>query len=168
VSTRAVLHPLALLALALLIANDHVFKAAVPGWWTGKLSDVAGLAVFPLLVAAGGELAGLWRGDRRTVVVLAVITGVVFAAIKLSPLAGDGYRVAQAALQWPFRALAALAHGRGAPGLGRAHLTPDVTDLLALPALLVSPALLAATVRAAVSSPRASARPPAPAAAPGR
>ena len=53
-SIRAVLHPLVLAGLALLILNDHVWKAAHGTWWTGKPSDVAGLAVFPLLVSAGG------------------------------------------------------------------------------------------------------------------
>ena len=141
-STHAVLHPLTLGALALLIFNDHVLKAACPGWWTGKLSDFAGLAVFPLLVAASGELIGLWPGDRRTVAVISLATGAAFAACKLSASAGDVYRLAFAGLQWPARALAALLRGVALPMLGRAQLTRDPTDLLALPALLVSPYLV--------------------------
>lgn len=35
------LHPLALLAIGILIVNDHALKAAWPGVVTGKLSDVA-------------------------------------------------------------------------------------------------------------------------------
>jgi hypothetical protein len=52
------------------------------------------------------------------------------------------YRVGLAALQWPARAIAALLHGDALPALGRARLTPDPTDLLALPALLMSPLLV--------------------------
>jgi hypothetical protein len=36
------LHPIALAAIAVLVANDHRWKASHPGWLTGKLSDVAG------------------------------------------------------------------------------------------------------------------------------
>lgn len=142
-STRAVLHPLVLTALALLILNDHLWKAAHGTWWTGKLSDVAGLAVFPLLVSAGGALIGLWPGRMRTIVAVAAVTGAAFAAVKLWAPAGDGYRVALAALQWPARAIAALVRGDAAPALGRVRLTADPTDLLALPALLMGPALAA-------------------------
>src|SRR5690242_17575868 len=41
----AMLHPLVLGAVAVLILNDHLLKARWPSWWTGKLSDVAGLAM---------------------------------------------------------------------------------------------------------------------------
>ena len=36
------LHPIALLAVALLLVNDHLLKAAAPGPLTGKLSDSPG------------------------------------------------------------------------------------------------------------------------------
>jgi hypothetical protein len=146
-STAVALHPTALGALALLIVNDHVLKALYPGWLTGKLSDVAGLAAFPLLVAAGGQLVGLWPGGIRTVAAIALAAGAAFTAIKLCSPAGDLYRIALAALQWPVRAIAAALHGDQLPALGRAHLTPDRTDLLALPALIVSPGLVARACR---------------------
>jgi hypothetical protein len=40
------------LAVGILLLNDHVLKIACPSWWTGKLSDFAGLLFFPFLVAA--------------------------------------------------------------------------------------------------------------------
>jgi hypothetical protein len=46
------LHPVPLFALATLILNDHVLKQRYPGWVTGKLSDVAGMVFFPLLLLA--------------------------------------------------------------------------------------------------------------------
>ena len=42
--------PLAVIAVLSLFLNDHVFKYAWPGVVTGKLSDVAGMIFFPLLL----------------------------------------------------------------------------------------------------------------------
>ncbi|MCZ7683483.1 MAG: hypothetical protein M5U28_33725 [Sandaracinaceae bacterium] len=50
----ALRHPLWWASLALLVANDHWLKGAdlLPGWLTGKLSDLAGLIVAPVLLSA--------------------------------------------------------------------------------------------------------------------
>jgi hypothetical protein len=46
-------HPVPLAALALLIVNDHYLKTLeLPVWLVGKLSDVAGVIFFPLLLTA--------------------------------------------------------------------------------------------------------------------
>jgi len=42
--------PVVWLAVGLLLLNDHYLKTAVPSWFTGKLSDFAGLFFFPLLL----------------------------------------------------------------------------------------------------------------------
>lgn len=137
--TRAsyLLHPLTLLGLALWVVNDHVLKSACPCWWTGKLSDVASLAVFPLVPYA---VADLWRARRglppppRAVLVGWILaTGLVMITINTLPLAADGYRWGLGAAQWPIMALRAWAW----PALHPVRLTEDPTDLLALPALLV-------------------------------
>jgi hypothetical protein len=117
-------HPLAILALVVLVLNDHVWKQAYPGLVTGKLSDVAGLAFFPLFLA---ELLG----RRLSLGLCALLTACVFTAVKLTPLGGDAYRYGLAALQWPWRALA------GRP-FAPVQLAKDATDLAALPAVLVS------------------------------
>ena len=44
--------PYFLLALLLLLLNDHFLKAAYPGFLSGKLSDFAGLFIFPYFFAA--------------------------------------------------------------------------------------------------------------------
>lgn len=44
--------PLFILAIALLLLNDHYLKSAYPGLLSGKLSDIAGLFAFPLFVAS--------------------------------------------------------------------------------------------------------------------
>lgn len=95
------LHPIAIGALALLLVNDHVLKAAAPGWITGKLSDVAGLVLTPIVVVA------LWRLGTGAVVrkpmgraspavdsaVVATAVAIAFALVKLSPFANDLYSV---------------------------------------------------------------------------
>jgi len=116
-----------LAALALLALNDHWLKGAgiLPGWFTGKLSDFAGLYVAPALLAAllrvRGRVALLWCHAA----VLAV-----FAAINLD--------VGCAAL-WA-RALGMLGF--------EWRIVTDAADLIALPALLVSWCWLRPAMRA--------------------
>lgn len=73
------LHPLPLGAAAVLVVNDHLLKAAA---WpsaavAGKLSDLAGLFLFPILATA---LTG-----RRFATAWVIASGLLFAALKLSP-----------------------------------------------------------------------------------
>jgi hypothetical protein len=137
--TRAgyLLHPLVLLGLALWLVNDHVLKAACPGWWTGKLSDVASLAVFPLVPYAAIDL---WRARRglppppvSTLIVWILATGLVMVTINTLDLAADGYRWGLGAAQWPIQALRSWS----LPRIHAVRLTEDPTDLLTLPALIV-------------------------------
>jgi hypothetical protein len=134
------MHPAAWLALVLLVANDHWWKWSHPGVLTGKLSDVAGLVLFPLLLQAMGELALAtlghpWRPSRSLLVATALLTGVVFTLVQTSALAGDAYRYGLAVLQWPARGLAAVAGGASPPALRPVHLVQDASDLLVLPAI---------------------------------
>jgi len=135
-ASRALARPSAIAAIALLVVNDHVLKAAYPGFVTGKLSDFAGMMFFPLLLAAACEQIGFRRG-MTTVVAATIATGLVFASIKLSPGAGEVYRIVLAALQWPFRAGFAVLVGDPVPAMGHARLVTDRTDLIALVALAV-------------------------------
>lgn len=111
-SLRALAHPGSALALVLLVLNDHVLKQAWPGVVTGKLSDVAGLVVFPLLLAV--PLATM--NVRRPLPAAVVATGAGFALVKASAVGA-----AAASAVWSV----------GFPTTMRA----DPTDLLALPAL---------------------------------
>lgn len=58
------MHPIFWSALAVLLVNDHVLKGAgaLPGWLTGKLSDLAGLIVAPVALVALLDLRS--RGAR--------------------------------------------------------------------------------------------------------
>ena len=44
------LHPFCILSMIVLGLNDHIWKAAYGNVWTGKISDVAGLIFFPILL----------------------------------------------------------------------------------------------------------------------
>lgn len=125
----ALAHPIALLAIAVLAFNDHVLKVRAPGIVSGKLSDVAGMICFPLLLAFAIDLVRR-RDSRRTIAGAVIATAVAFAAIKTLAPAAELYRVGLGLAQWPFRALAGLPF---AP----VHLTRDPTDLVALSALAV-------------------------------
>ena len=100
-------------ALAVLVVNDHVLKQAWPGLVTGKLSDVAGLVVAPPLVAL---LLALVRVRWSAL----LVTGAGFAVVKTVPAAAA---VTSAGLGW---------------FAGPSYVRADLTDLLALPALLLA------------------------------
>jgi len=114
---EALLHPLFLLALSMLVVNDHVLKGAgiLPSALTGKLSDFAGLVVAPTVLAV------LLRArSRRIIWGCHLAVGATFAAINVSPGAAH-------VVEWLTSQL----------GIGW-HIWVDPTDLLALPALALS------------------------------
>lgn len=138
------LHPVVVGAVGVLVINDHVLKHAWPSLLTGKLSDFAGLLFFPLLLHAWYGIVSAFAGRPRNarsesaLLVAVVATGLVFTLVQLWEPAGSAYQHGLASLQWPFEAVNALVRGLPSPGLGTVALTPDPTDLIALPALLVS------------------------------
>ncbi len=128
-----VLAPMPLVALVLLVVNDWVLKPRYGGsigWLTGKLSDVAGLALAPLvLTAATDVLLRVTRAAgapvdptlRRWKLALAcAATGGVFVAVKLSPAAAG-----------------LVARGWDHAWSGAA-IVADPTDLLTVPALALA------------------------------
>jgi hypothetical protein len=134
------LHPIVLVSLGLLIANDQVLKGLWPGPVTGKLSDIAGLIVAPIALLAAWEIGSHavgrpWGPSRTAVLSAIVLAGLAFAAIQVWEPASEAFRVGLGVLQWPFRALGAWAAGGtiGAPVPVAA--VADAEDLLALPAL---------------------------------
>jgi hypothetical protein len=66
--------PAFLACVVVLAVNDHVLKQRFPGWWTGKMSDVAGVAVL-------GTLLAVVLGARRGL----VATGIGFMLLKAVP-----------------------------------------------------------------------------------
>ena len=110
-------HPLWWLMLVVLVVNDFVLKGSglLPSIITGKLSDFAGLMVFPLLLA----ILIPWR-NRRVWAGIHIATGLAFCAIKLIPAAGSLY--------------VAILNALSLSG----QIWFDPTDLVALPMLIVS------------------------------
>jgi hypothetical protein len=142
-AAESLLHPLALVALGTLILNDHLLKGLVGGPITGKLSDVAGLVVLPLV------LLGLWecwcrvtgRPSDAASVAISVAAGatvVGFTAVKLDQRVADLAAFVMAAFQWPVHAAGALATGGTLPGIVPGVLLADRGDLVALPAVLLA------------------------------
>jgi len=126
------LQPVPLVAILVLVANDWLGKAsaAVPGWLSGKLSDLAGLVAAPLCATALLD-CGLWlvarlgpRLDfslgRGRLHGAALACGTAFTAVKLSPAAAGALERAAdwVGLDW--------------------RVASDPTDLVALPALALA------------------------------
>ena len=124
------LHPVPLASLAVLALNDWVLKGSgiVPAALTGKLSDLAGLLFFPLLLTAVWDSALALLLPRRIdpslrphkLLTAIAATALVFSAVKLLP--------------WANRE---AVHAMRALGLDAA-IVMDWTDLFALPVLWLS------------------------------
>ncbi|MDQ2644443.1 MAG: hypothetical protein M3020_11545 [Myxococcota bacterium] len=134
------LHPLAVASLLILVLNDQILKAEMPGALTGKLSDLAGLALVPLFLQAAFEVArSRSRGgysaeaSNRVLAGAALATALGFSLVELVPEVETVYRVGLGLFQWPFRAAACLASSAPLPEVRPVQATSDITDLLALP-----------------------------------
>jgi hypothetical protein len=75
------LHPLFLVSLAILLINDHILKNLYPGFVTGKLSDFAGLFLFPVFLYILFE--GFFRSKKR-LIFMHILMGLVFIVWKLA------------------------------------------------------------------------------------
>lgn len=116
-------HPVTVVALGLLLVNDHLLKRAYPGWLTGKLSDVAWLVVAPPLFATlVGATAAVLRRPVRPAVLAAVAIAVVGGAFAVVKTTVGGAAAASAVLSVV---------------AGPSVVLRDPTDLIALPALAV-------------------------------
>lgn len=82
-------HPLVFAAALLVLVNDVWLRAAFPGWWTGKLSDVGWLVLVPVALAAvlGVRARGLALG----------LTAAVYTALQLWPPLGAWFNPAHVA-----------------------------------------------------------------------
>src|SRR5262245_19780770 len=114
---RALAHPAWWFAVLVLLVNDHVLKGAglLPGWLTGKLSDVAGLFATPALFATL-----VCARSRRSVAICHALVGGTFAVLEVVPQADALWSAALRVAWVPWQTWA------------------DPTDLLALPALALS------------------------------
>jgi hypothetical protein len=143
VPADALLHPVAALAVIILVLNDHVGKAMWPGTVTGKLSDVAGLVFFPLVLVGLWEvgLSGLRRWEHSStspVVVGAIATGLAFILVKTTTVGAGAWAGALGLGQWIVGMIGATLAGFPSPDPVAVVVVRDATDLVALPAILVA------------------------------
>lgn len=123
-----ILCPSVVVSIVVLLVNDHVLKDRWPGTFTGKLSDFAGLAFFPVLLVAVVESARwvlgtrTWSTSPAVAVVCSALTAAVFAAVKTWDATADLYRQIISWLQIPLF------------GSGPFNHIQDPSDLIALPA----------------------------------
>ncbi|PKQ25123.1 MAG: hypothetical protein CVT64_11375 [Actinobacteria bacterium HGW-Actinobacteria-4] len=122
-------HPVSVIAIVVLVLNDHLLKSAHGTWWTGKLSDVAGLVFFPALVAVL-LAAALPKARFRTLAATSI--GASLAGFVWVKATATGAAAASAA--W----------GLVVPG---SVVLRDPTDLLALPMLGLAWALATRVAR---------------------
>ena len=75
------LSPWALVSVAIILINDHALKGAFGNMVTGKLSDVAGVFLFPLLLLSVFEVLRRNLVGRAAIAWSIAVTGIGFAAV---------------------------------------------------------------------------------------
>lgn len=78
--------PVFVLSIAVLLLNDHILKAAWPGLITGKLSDVAGVAMVAVLLTASCARPSI--GFAATAVAFTLLKTVPPVAVIAAPVLG--------------------------------------------------------------------------------
>lgn len=140
---RAYLHPLPLLATVVLVANDYFLK----GHWispvTGKLSDITGLFILPLVLIGVFEvvlfsLGRSWAVGTRGLAISVAAVGIVFSAVKVSPSIASSYGDWVSALWHPFYVVGSHIPVLRATGSPNIRIVSDWSDLMALPMLLLT------------------------------
>lgn len=127
--------------MAAIVVNDRYLKHAAPGTVTGKLSDVAGLFLAPLVLLGIWELGRwmlripTWRFTTRALSVAVFTTGTVFALTKTWTPASRASGWINGVAQWPMHALATFIDDGHVGGVRATVVVVDATDLIALLAL---------------------------------
>ncbi|MFT4086070.1 MAG: hypothetical protein QM658_02775 [Gordonia sp. (in: high G+C Gram-positive bacteria)] len=143
------LSPWVLLSVAVLLLNDHVLKWQFGNVITGKLSDVAGVFLLPLMFLAAVEAVRAlwaqvsaersaealghtprWAATRADIVACVAVVGVGFAAVKTLPWVGDAYETVIGTA----RSLIMYSSGPAAPIV----VYRDPTDVMVLPVLILT------------------------------
>lgn len=108
------IHPIPILAFAILAINDHYLKHLYPSMITGKLSDFAGVFVFPIFLCGLWSLISRQWITLRSALIAIAITDLIFVSVKLVPQVTSAYVQTMSAMGFP------------------SHVTYDPTDLIAL------------------------------------
>jgi hypothetical protein len=121
-------HPATIAAIIVLAVNDHLLKPAYGTWWTGKLSDAAGLVFAPALLAVAISLCAPRIRMRALIPASIATVGIGFAVVKTTAAGAAAASAAWTAIAGPSVVLR------------------DPTDLLATPALAFAWAIARRTV----------------------
>lgn len=138
------LNPVALSALLILVVNDHIAKQRLDNAVTGKLSDFAGLVLFPLVVVTVAEatrwvfVRSHWPLTTRWLSAAVAGTGLAFALTKTWAPMGSIYRLLYSTAQWPLRTIADAVAPGASSSSSSIQLVRDPTDLVALVALVIA------------------------------
>ena len=136
-------HPVCITMLIVWLLNDHVWKEVWGNALTGKLSDIAGLVVFPMMLTALYEFYCSYLNQapislRRVHWVSLGFSALIMILINLSEWGADFVRVTLGYIQWPFQC---LWHHK-ITSLQPVQLTEDPTDLWTLVTLIIPYKLL--------------------------
>lgn len=139
------LRPVPISAAVLLVINDHFLKGSrwLPGWLTGKLSDVAGLGLLPLLTIAVIELGFHVRNRNKLAqpswfVLAALLIGAGFTLVKVAVPVRDAYSISLGTIRWIVRAPASWITRHPINDWSRVDVALDASDLLALAVLPIT------------------------------
>ncbi len=138
------MNPIALFSLGLLILNDHILKHRYGNSITGKLSDIAGLIFFPLLVIVLIESCrkafrkNRWQIDNEQVVIVFCIVAMGYLLVKCSQPIADAYSYVLGSAEWSLVAMKQACTGHSIDKLMPREVLADPTDLVALPAVGVA------------------------------
>ncbi len=153
---KPLLHPITLAALVVLVLNDHLLKSCFPGVVTGKLSDVAGMILAPIVLSAiisapALELATVEKlGKRRAAWACVIAVALVFSLTKTWAPATRAWEMAFETLRAPIRFV--VTHVLARPAYSeRVVLVRDPTDLIALPFGLIAAAILTSSPQRAAA-----------------
>ena len=119
----SLLRPYPLIAAAVMVVNLVYLKGAHPGWISGKLSDFAICFFLPVVFVSLFEWAAYPAGrrgpaERPVIAAACLVTVLYFSALQLVPFVAEMH----------VRVLGAVT-----VGVRRFAVTPDPTDLIALP-----------------------------------
>ncbi|MCJ7694258.1 MAG: hypothetical protein MUO40_02430 [Anaerolineaceae bacterium] len=113
-------HPIALLAMGLILANTFIFQRYFPSWLSGKFSDLGWMICLPLCICLIIALVLPEKKAKYSMEIAIILTGLLFFSVKVLP---EANQLARQSFQNLFHI--------------PLKLTLDPTDLIVLPALLI-------------------------------
>lgn len=126
-----------------MLLNDQVLKSHFGNWVTGKLSDVFGVYLLPLVLLSIGDLIrGRSASAMRDARVAMWVTGAGFVVVKTTEWGSQAYGWAVGILRVPY-----FAASGSFPVVRPVEVLVDPTDLLALVALVLTYATVTHTLR---------------------